>query len=385
MTSLFATPDPDLEDQQAIGEIHETRASLADYLRAPKRWNGLLRRTSTARAIQGSNTIEGYTVSEEDAVAAVDDEPPLSADDATWLEIIAYRRVLTYVLNVATEPGFVIDEAVLRSMHFMLLDHDLSKTPGRYRTKEIFVRDDKRGVNVYAGPDGDLVPELMRSLSESLSTPTADDPLVRGAMAHLNLVMIHPFRDGNGRMARALQTMVLAQDQVVEPTFSSIEEWLGNNTQDYYDVLAATGHGAWNPGNDATLWVKFNLRAHHMQAQTMRRRFDEAEIQWRKIDELVAEHRLNDRIGAALFDALIGLRVTRPSYVKLTELDERTATRDLVSAANIGLLEARGERRGRHYVAGEPLRRIQAALRADRKPLDDPYPTLIGEIRRARP
>jgi Fic family protein len=385
MTSLFATPDPDLEDQQVIGEIHETRASLADYLRAPKRWNGLLRRTSTARAIQGSNTIEGYTVSDEDAVAAVDDEPPLIADEETWLEIIAYRRVLTYVLNVATEPGFVIDEAVLRSMHFMLLDHDLSKTPGRYRTSEIFVRDDKRGVNVYAGPEGDVVPELMRALSESLSNPASDDPLVRGAMAHLNLVMIHPFRDGNGRMARALQTMVLAQDQVVEPTFSSIEEWLGNNTQDYDDVLAATGHGAWNPHNDATLWVKFNLRAHHMQAQTMRRRFDEAEIQWRKIDELVADHRLNDRIGAALFDALIGLRVTRPSYVKLTELDVRTATRDLVNAANIGLLEARGERRGRHYVAGDPLRQIQAELRAERKPLDDPYPTLVGEIRRALP
>ncbi|HVK29107.1 MAG TPA: Fic family protein [Nocardioides sp.] len=385
MTSLFAAPDPDLEDQQVISEIHETRASLADYLRVPKRWNGLLRRTSTARAIQGSNTIEGYTVSDEDAVAAVDDEPPLSADEETWLEIIAYRRVLTYVLNVATEPGFVIDEAVLRSMHFMLLDHELSKTPGRYRTKEIFVRDDQRGINVYAGPDGDLVPTLMRTLSESLSAPTADDPLVRGAMAHLNLVMIHPFRDGNGRMARALQTMVLAQDQVVEPTFSSIEEWLGNNTQDYYDVLAATGHGAWNPGNDATLWVKFNLRAHHMQAQTMRRRFDEAEIQWHKIDELVSEHRLNERIGSALFDAMIGLRVTRPSYVKLTELDERTATRDLVNAANIGLLEARGERRGRHYVAGEPLRRIQTELRAGRKPLEDPYPTLIGEIRRALP
>lgn len=385
MTPLFTTPDPDLEDQQVIGEIHATRASLASYLRAPKRWNGLLRRTSTARAIQGSNTIEGYTVSEEDAVAAVDDEPPLSADGATWLEILAYRRVLTYVLNVATEPGFVIDEAILRSMHFMLLDHDLSKAPGRYRTKEIFVRDDKRGINVYAGPDGDLVPELMRTLSESLSTPTADDPLVRGAMAHLNLVMIHPFRDGNGRMARALQTMVLAQDQVVEPTFSSIEEWLGNNTQDYYDVLAATGHGAWNPGNDATLWVKFNLRAHHMQAQTMRRRFDEAEIQWRALDELAARHRLNERIGAALFDALLGLRVTRPSYVKLTELDERTATRDLVGAANLGLLEARGERRGRHYVAGEPLRQIQNELRAQRKPLTDPYPTLLGEIRRALP
>lgn len=385
MTELFATPDPDLEDQQVISEIHSIRASLADFLRAPKRWNGLLRRTSTARAIQGSNTIEGYTVSEEDAVAAVDEEPPLSADEATWLEILAYRRVLTYVLNVATEPGFVIDEAVIRSMHFMLLDHDLSKTPGRYRTQEIFVRDDKRGVNVYEGPDGDLVPDLMRELSASLASPTSDDPLVRGAMAHLNLVMIHPFRDGNGRMARALQTMVLAQDQVVEPTFSSIEEWLGNNTQDYYDVLAATGRGSWKRGNDATLWVKFNLRAHHMQAQTMRRRFDEAETQWRKLDELLADSKLNDRIGAALFDALIGLRVTRPSYVKLTELDERTATRDLVSAAEVGLLEARGERRGRHYVAGEPLRRIQEQIRSERAPLTDPYPTLIGEIRRALP
>ncbi len=57
-------------------------ASLADYLRVPRRWNGLLRRTSTARAIQGSNTIEGYTVSEEDAVAA--DRAPIPASDAAF-------------------------------------------------------------------------------------------------------------------------------------------------------------------------------------------------------------------------------------------------------------------------------------------------------------
>ena len=385
MAELFATPDPDLEDQQVINEVHAVRASLADYLRVPRRWGGLLRRTSAARAIQGSNTIEGYTVSNEDAVAAVDDEPPLTADEATWAEIVAYRRVLTYVINVATEPGFVIDEAVLRSMHFMLLEHDLTKSPGRYRTKEIFVRDDRRGVDVYAGPDPNEVPHLMRALSSYLAEPGTDDPLVRGAMAHLNLVMVHPFRDGNGRMARALQTMVLAQDQVIDPTFSSIEEWLGNNTQDYYDVLAATGRGSWQPRNDATLWVKFNLRAHHMQAQTVRRRFDEAESQWILIDQLIESHKLSPRVGVALFDAALGLRVTRPSYVKLTGLDERTATRDLVNLASIGLLEARGERRGRHYVAGEPLRLIQEAQRAARQPLRDPYPTLLGEIRRSLP
>jgi Fic family protein len=385
MATLFRTPDPDLEDQQVITEIHDIRASLADVLRAPRRWNGLLRRTAAARAIQGSNTIEGYSVTDEDAVAAVDNEPPLTADEATWAEIVAYRRVLTYVLNVATEPAFVIDEVVLRSMHFMLLEHDLTKSPGRYRTSGVYVRDDRTETTVYEGPSFEIVPDLMRALSGSLTTPAHDDPLVRAAMAHLNLVMIHPFRDGNGRMARVLQTMVLAQDQVVEPTFSSIEEWLGSNTQDYYEVLAAVGRGSWQPENDATLWVKFNLRAHHMQAQTMRRRFDEAETQWAHIDRLIAQHRLPERLGNALFDALLGLRITRPSYLNLTDVDERTGTRDLVAAAERGLLEARGERRGRHYVAGAPLQRIRENLRASRKQLVDPYPTLTAEIRRARP
>src|SRR3546814_15684682 len=134
------------------------------------------------------------------------------------MEILAYRRVLTYVLNVATEPGFVIDEAVLRSMHFMLLDHDLTKTPGRYRTNEIFVRDDKRGVNVYEGPDGGLVPELMRALSQSLAILSPSDPLVRGPMAPLNLVLTPPFLDGNSPTARALPPQMSNQYHIVVQT-----------------------------------------------------------------------------------------------------------------------------------------------------------------------
>jgi Fic family protein len=385
MSELFRTPDPDLQDQQVIDEIRDARRALAEVLRVPKRWTGGLRRTSAARAIQGSNTIEGYTVSDEDAAAAVDDEPPLSADEATWAEIVGYRRVLTYVLNVGTEPGFVIDESTLRSLHFMLLEHELGKSPGRYRTGSVFVRDDRADINVYEGPDAARVPGLMSRLADELADPAPEDSLIRGAMAHLNLVMIHPFRDGNGRMARALQTMVLAQDRVVEPTFSSIEEWLGSNTQEYYDVLAVVGQGGWHPENDATMWVKFNLRAHHMQAQTVRRRFKEAEEQWEGIDRLVAENRLPERTADALFDAMLGIRVTRPSYLKRAELEERTATRDLVGMAELGLLSARGERRARHYVAGEPLLAIRRSARENRAPLVDPYPTLASELRTARP
>ncbi len=66
-------------------------------------------------------------------------------------------------------------------------------------------------------------------------------------MAHLNLVMIHPFRDANGRMSRCLQTPVLAREQILAPQFSSIEEYLGRNTQSYYKVLGEVGAESWHP------------------------------------------------------------------------------------------------------------------------------------------
>lgn len=56
--------------------------------------------------------------------------------------------------------------------------------------------------------------------------------------------MIHPFRDGNGRMARALQTLAASRGGLAEPTFCSMEEWLGVNTEDYYRILALTGAGS---------------------------------------------------------------------------------------------------------------------------------------------
>jgi Fic family protein len=379
---LYGTPALDLEDHRVLGEIRDVRDRLGFALRAPRRWTAGLRRTVQARAIQGSNTIEGYTVSDQDAAAAVDGEEPLSADARTWAEIVGYRRVLTFVLNVATPPGFVVQESILTSMHFMLLEHELAKAPGRYRDGMVYVRDDAHDRTVYTGPDPELVPELMSSFTDRLQRPQSPDPLVEAAMAHLNLVMIHPFKDGNGRMARAVQTMALARDQVIEPTFSSIEEWLGSNTDDYYRVLAVTGRGSWNPDNDAHLWLKFNLRAHHMQAQTLERRFEDSARMWDRVDELIALHGLPERVGDPLFDAVLGQRVTRPTYLKRVELEERTASRDLARLVKLGLLEPHGQTRGRYYLAGPPLSEVRAELRRARRPLEDPYPTFVAELRR---
>jgi len=379
---LYRTPPLDLHDVQVLEEIVAMRAELAEHLRVPRRWTGRLRRTALARAIQGSNSIEGYRVDLDDADAALDDEEPLSADQRTFAEIRGYRQALGYVLAMARDEHFSLDASAVRSMHFMMLAHDLSKGPGQYRQRDIYVHDERTEEIVYTGPSADDVPRLMGELVTDLNRADGEDAMVHAAMAHLNLVMIHPFRDGNGRMARALQTLVLARRGVAEPEFASIEEWLGANTDDYYRVLAATGRGEWRPEGDAHLWVSFNLRAHHVQAQTVRSRWRRAERSYELLDELLVTHHLPDRAIDALYSGLLGFRLRRPTYVDQTGVDARTASRDFKALTDVGMLRAVGETKGRYYVAGPVLEDVRREVGRG-EPLADPYPWMAVELARA--
>jgi len=69
---IYASPPLTGEDREVLSQVHEMRRHLASVLRAPRRWQGGLRRTMLARAIRGSNSIEGYLVAEDDAAAAVE-------------------------------------------------------------------------------------------------------------------------------------------------------------------------------------------------------------------------------------------------------------------------------------------------------------------------
>jgi Fic family protein len=383
--SLYTAPPLTSEDDTVLGEIHAMRKDLRHVLRTPRRWEGVLRRSALARNIQGSNSIEGYQVAEDDAAAAIDGEEPFGADEKTFLEIQGYRQALGYVLAMSDTDYATFDTTELRAMHYMMLSHDLSKSPGRYRKGPVYVHDERTDEVVYTGPDAMSVPALMEALVESLHTGHSRDPIIRSAMAHLNLVMIHPFRDGNGRMARALATLVLTRSDIGEPEFSSIEEWLGANTVDYYSVLAHTGHGSWQPQDDAHLWLAFSLRAHHMQAQTVARRVDEARQTWGELDALVTGHGLPERTMDAMFDAVLGYRVRRGGYLRRAQVTEQTATRDLAALHSASILVARGNGRGRHYIAGEPLQQIRQRRRAERRPLRDPYPWMRAKLAEPAP
>jgi Fic family protein len=375
---LFATPKLDTNETRVLAEIDDLKRRLSLYLHAPRRWIGSLRRLSFARAIQGSNSIEGFDAALDDAAAVAMGEEPLDADEETRLALVGYRDAMTFVLQLADDNEFNYSAQLLKSLHFMMTSYSMKNRPGQWRAGSIYVHNERTGAIVYEGPDLDLVSPLMGELVDQLNDSDDEAQVVRAAMAHLNLVMIHPFRDGNGRMARCLQSLVLARGKVLSPVFMSIEEYLGRNTEEYYNVLAEVGKGSWHPEDDARSWLRFSLKAHLRQARTILRRVRESERLWYDLEALIDGQKLPARTMFALFDAAQGLRVRNSTYrAALADTDEitlQTATRDLADLVSAGLLVARGRARGRHYIASPMLSSVRRAIVESRDPRDDSDP-----------
>ena len=388
MTVVYRTPVLEPIDVAVLRLIDE----LPDQLRhnvdlEPRRWFGTLRRMAFARAVQASNSIEGYDASLDDVVAAVDDEPTLTADEETRLALSGYRDAMTYVLQVAQDQAATVDEGLIKSLHFMMLKHRLDKDPGRWRPGEIYVVRESTGERVYEGPSAAEVPALISAAITELEA--SDAPvLVRAAMAHLNLVMVHPFRDGNGRMARALQTLVLAREQIMAPVFSSIEEYLGRNTERYYEVLGQVGRGRWNPRHDARPWLRFCLTAHYHQARTQLRRIEETERLYAACAAIAEQHRLPDRATGVLVEAAYGFRLTHSTYKRLVDLtagekvSTLTTSRDLRALVDARLLQPIGQTRGRYYVGEPNLLAERKRIQAERAPKEtsDPFELASGQL-----
>ncbi len=357
--------------------IRDLWGKLHAYLQSqPKRWSGLLARNLRARAIQGSNSIEGFHVTTEDALAAVDGDQPEEADLESWQAVLGYRTAMDYVLRLASAPEFSYDANLIRSLHFMMVHHAPQANAGAWRPGAIFVKNNATGETVYEAPSRESVPGLVDELCTVLSAGDSNNSnrMVRAAMAHLNLVMIHPFTDGNGRMSRCLQTLVLARGKILDPTFCSIEEYLGRNTPAYYAALSETGRGSWQPKRSAMGWIRFSLSAHYIQAKSAERRLEYTALVGENVERLLEVRGLPDRAAVSLTNAVLNVRVRNEGYRREADVSLNVASRDLSALAAAGLLAPVGEKRGRYYLAGPALRELRQ-MKNDAK-IPDPFELL---------
>lgn len=354
MNMIHATPPLTPSTTALLEELDSIHADLAHELGRAAPWDGTLRREARVDAVVASTSIEGFSVDGATARALVDGIHPTGEDEDRWA-VACYARAMEHVRVMADDPAFRWLDRVVLDLHFDACVFQRAKSPGRWRERAISVTAPPGG-HVYSAPDAAEVPKLIDATLDWLSHRTDDEHLlVRAAMAHLHVVSIHPFRDGNGRIARIVQSLVLARGGVLAPEFASIEAYLARHTDEYYRQLQLAQGPSYDPSRDASEWVEFCLTAHRVQGADFQARIRTIAKRWSTLELLVAARRWPDRLVIALqFAATTGL--TRAEFAAEAGIANPTATLDLRRLLDAGLLEQRGTGPTTRYVASAALR-----------------------------
>ena len=352
---LIATPPISRRLQARIDQLEELRRTLGQEVSRPVRWMGALRRAVRASSIESSTSIEGFRVPPEDAVALVSGEEPADPRDESRTAVACYARAMDHVGVMAEDPAFRWLDRVILDLHFDTCSFQRDKSPGLWRTGPIGVTASD-GALAYEGPDAGQVPGLMAEVVEWLQDGDRDaDVVVRAAMAHLHVVCVHPFSDGNGRLARIVQSLVLAREGLVSPEFSSIEEYLGEHTPAYYAALRKVQGGSYQPERDASPWVSLCVDAHLAQARRRLKQIEEAGARWSRLEQLAERRGWPERLVIALEQSLTG-GADRMSYRTEAGVSAATASADFRRLLDGGLVEQRGRGRNTRYHASKRLR-----------------------------
>ena len=296
---------------EKIGEIN------AAYLFKPPTE---LRKKNRIKTIQSSLEIEGNSLS-LDQVTAIIDNKRIIAPEKDIVEvknaIKAYENLKNY--NSTSLTSFC-------SAHETLM-HGLIENPGKIRTKSVGIV--KGPIITHIAPPGDIVKSLVKDLFDYLKKEK-DLILIKSCVFHYEIEFIHPFMDGNGRMGRLWQTVILRQYSPVFE-FLPIESLIKTKQYEYYRILAESD----NKG-DSTGFIEFMLQ-----------------IINESLEELLTNQNVNltsqDRISI-FKEQIKNSSFNRQDYMRqFKDISTATASRDLKLAVDEDILDKSGDKRTTLY------------------------------------
>ncbi len=349
-----------LDDQATAGplaKLEDLRWLFANLGLDPhyREW---FRHRAWVRTIHGTTRIEGNSLNDLQVAEVLERLPATRTKDA--LEVIATRAALAFVDEIATDPELQIDERVIREIHKRVIDEiDPMLRPGAFRTGENRVGDAEGNIIFATALSGD-VPDVMHRFGTWLRDGAGGEhPVVAAALAHLELVAIHPFDDGNGRTARALSRLLLVKHGFALDGLVSLDAFLDLQRREYFAAIRASLGTAYTRGYDATLFVRYYLDAIRGAADHVLSRVKGTTELLRQLRGAVATDELSAQLIDPLVYAWINGSIRASDYREITGRTGPSATRDLARAVRAGYLTVTGETRARRYGAGPKLQAVQ--------------------------
>jgi len=200
----------------------------------------------------------------------------------------------------------------------------------------------------YEAPPSSDVPSMMDEFLDWVENESSIDPVLKAAVAHLWFVIIHPFDDGNGRLARTITDMLLSRADGMPHRFYSMSAEILHKKKDYYEVLEKTTTGT----TDITLWLQWFLysmkEALEDSERTVLRVVSKSSF-WSRNREIAMNERQVKMVNK-LWDGFDG-KLTSSKWAKITKTSQATALRDITDLMEKGILIASDDSgRSTHYL-----------------------------------
>jgi len=219
---------------EKIGEIK------AHFLSRP---SPHLRKQNKIKTIHSSLKIEGNTLSLEQVTAIVDNKRVIGSQKDI-LEVVNAIKVYNSLrkFDPNSSKSFLLAHGILM--------HGLIENPGKYRNEEVGIFQGSKASHI--APPARNVPTLMGDLFKYLKT-SKDLTLIKSCVFHYETEFIHPFIDGNGRMGRLWQTVILHKEYPIFE-FLPFESLISQTQDDYYNVLSKS-----DKSGDSTTFIEYML------------------------------------------------------------------------------------------------------------------------------
>lgn len=187
----------------------------------------------------------------------------------------------------------------------------------------------------FQAPDSNLVPGEMDRLIDWFNTNDRLEPVIKAGLGHLWFVTVHPFDDGNGRIARAITDMLLARSDGSQQRFYSMSSQIRLERKSYYDILGSTQKG----NLDVTEWLLWFLNcllnALNSSDGILATVLDKTQF-WKQHETSMISDRQRFMINK-LLDGLEG-KLTTSKWAKMTKCSQDTALRDIQDLINKSIL-----------------------------------------------
>ncbi len=234
-----------------IGIIEASKEVIENSPLVPA-WEAKFREDALVRTVHHGTHIEGNDLSKTEAEQVLAGHT-IVGRERDIQEVLNYRNVLKFIEEF---QGKTISEEGIKHLHALIAHRVLADDQvGEFRKTQVVVKNAETGEITFRPPPAVEVPFLVADFVDWVNAMGSEDihPTIKAGIVHYELVRIHPFMDGNGRVARAVATLILFSEGYDIKRFFSLEEYYDREPLHYYEALQSVG----KENGNLTSWLAY--------------------------------------------------------------------------------------------------------------------------------